>query len=97
MGGDVKTTTKNDLVDAVYKNVGFDKVGSLEIVEVILETIRERLEQGDTVKLPGFGVFSVRQKNPRVGRNPKTCEEITITGRKVVTFKGSKALCDRIS
>ncbi len=94
---DVKTTTKDDLVDAVYKSVGFDRVWSHEIVEVILETIRERLEQGDTVKLPGFSVFSVRQKSPRVGRNPKTCEEITIAGRKVVTFKGSRALCDRVS
>lgn len=84
--------TKADIVEAVYKNVGFSKKESTEIVELVFETIRQALEKGATVKLSGFGNFSVRKKKTRIGRNPQTGEEIKISARKVMTFKPSQVL-----
>ena len=81
--------TKADIVTEVYEKVGLSKKEASEIVEFVLDTIKNTLKSGQTVKLAGFGNFVVRQKGKRKGRNPKTGEEIEITPRKVVTFKPS--------
>ncbi|MBF0296857.1 MAG: integration host factor subunit alpha [Magnetococcales bacterium] len=83
------TTTKADLVEAVYERLGMSRPKSTAIVEEVFELITQRLESGETVKLSGFGVFSVRGKRARPGRNPKTGEPIEITSRKVVTYRAS--------
>ena len=89
--------TKADIVEAVYKNVGFSKKESTEIVELVFETIRQALEKGATVKLSGFGNFTVRKKKTRIGRNPQTGEEIKISARKVMTFKPSQVLKNSVN
>ncbi|MDH4101415.1 MAG: integration host factor subunit alpha [Nitrospirota bacterium] len=81
--------TKADIVTQVYEKVGLARKESAEIVEVILDTVKESLGKGETVKIAGFGNFVVRRKGTRKGRNPKTGEDIEITPRKVVTFKPS--------
>ncbi|MBF0614720.1 MAG: integration host factor subunit alpha [Magnetococcales bacterium] len=83
------TTTKADLVEAVYDRIGLSRPKSTAIVEQVFELITQRLELAETVKLSGFGVFSVRGKRARPGRNPKTGEPIEITSRKVVTYRAS--------
>ncbi|MBF0181821.1 MAG: integration host factor subunit alpha [Magnetococcales bacterium] len=83
------TTTKADLVAAVHEKSGLSLPRSTTLVEQVFETIVRELEKGETVKLSGFGVFSVRSKRSRPGRNPKTGEPIEITARKVVTFRAS--------
>lgn len=89
--------TKAEIVEAVTRQVDLSRSDAAQVVEGVFEMIRERLEQGDDVKLPGFGNFSIRKKNQRVGRNPKTGEEIPITARSVVTFKPSQILRDRVN
>ncbi|MBF0587776.1 MAG: integration host factor subunit alpha [Magnetococcales bacterium] len=88
--------TKTDIVAAVYEQLGLSRKESAELVDEVLEVIRERLERSENVKLSGFGQFNVRQKNARRGRNPKTGEEAEITARKVVTFKASQILKQRV-
>ncbi|MBF0341577.1 MAG: integration host factor subunit alpha [Magnetococcales bacterium] len=83
------TTTKADLVEAVYERIELSRPKSTAIVEQVFEMVTQRLEQAETVKLSGFGVFSVRSKRARPGRNPKTGEPIEITSRKVVTYRAS--------
>ena len=83
------TTTKSDLVAAVHDHSGLTKPRATTVVEQVFETITQRLVVGETVKLSGFGVFSVLNKRARPGRNPKTGEPIEITARKVVTFRDS--------
>jgi integration host factor subunit alpha len=90
------STTKNDLVDALCRELDFSKKEVQEVVDALFETIREGLEKGDAIKLPGFGNFTIRSKNTRIGRNPKTGESIAITARNVVTFKPSTILRDRV-
>jgi integration host factor subunit alpha len=90
------STTKNDLVESLCRELDFSKKEVQEVVDALFETIREGLEKGNTIKLPGFGNFTIRSKNARVGRNPKTGEEIEITARQVLTFKPSSILRDRI-
>jgi integration host factor subunit alpha len=90
------STTKNDLVESLCRNLDFSKKEVQEVVDALFETIREGLEEGNTIKLPGFGNFTVRSKNARVGRNPKTGEEMEITARQVLSFKPSTILRDRI-
>jgi integration host factor subunit alpha len=92
-----KTLTRADLTEAVYRNVGLSRNESAELVETILEKITERLEQGETVKLSSFGTFSVRSKKQRIGRNPKTGEEVPIKPRRVLTFRPSHVLKDSIN
>ena len=89
--------TKADLADTLFNELGLNKREAKEFVELFFEKIREALEAGDSVKLSGFGNFGVRQKNSRPGRNPKTGEEIPISARRVVTFKASQKLKDRVS
>ncbi len=85
--------TKADIIDKVYEQVGgFSKKEAAEIVEAVFDTIKETLERGEKIKISGFGNFLVRQKRSRVGRNPQTGEEITISSRRVLTFKPSQVL-----
>ncbi len=84
--------TKAEIAKIVHERVGLTKKESAEIVESVLGVIRNSLEQGDNVKLSGFGHFIVRQKHARRGRNPKTGSDITIAPRSVVTFRASPLL-----
>ncbi len=84
--------TKMDLVNSIYSKVGFSKKDSLLIVENVLEIMKSRLEQGEKIKISGFGNFVVREKKPRRGRNPQTGDQITIEGRRILTFKPSNVL-----
>ena len=86
------TMTKADIVERIYEKVGFSKKEASEVVESIFEIIKARLEHGDKVKISGFGNFVVRDKNARAGRNPQTGQEITISARRVLTFKPSQVL-----
>ncbi len=88
--------TKADIVEEVYSRVGFSKKESSDVVETVLEMIKKTLEDGDVVKIAGFGNFSIRNKGSRKGRNPKTGQEIEITPRKVVTFKPSQVFKEHI-
>jgi integration host factor subunit alpha len=78
--------TKADIISEVFDKVGLPKQDAEEMVEMILDTIKQTLKAGETVKLSGFGNFVVRKKNSRKGRNPKTGQEIEITPRSVVSF-----------
>lgn len=84
--------TKAELVEAVYEKIGFSKKEAADIVELVFDTIKETLENGQKIKISGFGNFVVRHKRPRIGRNPQTGQEIEITERKVLTFKPSQIL-----
>lgn len=81
---------KADIANGVYERVGISKKEAAEIIEVVLDTIKDMLQKGETVKIAGFGNFVVRSKRARKGRNPKTGEEIGITPRRVVTFRPSQ-------
>ena len=91
------TITKADIVSALLSKLGCRRENAQEIFEAILETIKTELEKGKTVKLSGFGNFDVLSKRSRLGRNPKTGEAIEITERRVLTFKPSISLRDRVS
>lgn len=89
--------TKADIVEAIYEKVGFSKKEAADLVEMVFETIKETLENGEKIKISGFGNFVVRRKQPRLGRNPQTGEEITITDRRVLTFKPSAVLKESLN
>ena len=84
--------TKADLVDKIHANTGLTKDEGYAYLELVLETIKKTLETAETVKITGFGSFVVTKKKSRKGRNPQTGEQITITARKVLTFKPSTVL-----
>lgn len=86
------TVTKADIVEKVYDKIGFSKKEASELVEMVFGTLKDVLEKGEKVKISGFGNFSVREKNERIGRNPQTGEQIKISARRVLTFKPSQAL-----
>ena len=86
------TMTKADIVEVIHQKIGFGRKESTEIVEQVFEIIQETLENGEKAKISGFGNFVVRQKRPRRARNPKSGDEIVISGRKVVTFKSGNVL-----
>ena len=86
------TVTKGDIVERIHERIGFSKKEATDVVESIFEIIKGRLESGEKVKISGFGNFVVNQKRPRKGRNPQTGEAIVISGRRVLTFKGSQVL-----
>jgi len=88
---------KSDIVEKVSEVAGFTKKESYEIVEEVYELIKATLEKGEKVKIAGFGNLDVKSKAPRKGRNPQTGEEITISPRKVVSFKLSSILKSRIN
>ena len=89
--------TKADIVEVVHNRTGFSKKESSEAVESILDILKEVLEEGEKIKLSGFGNFVIRQKEVRKGRNPKTGQEMEISARKVLTFKPSQKLKDHIN
>jgi integration host factor subunit alpha len=91
------TVTKADLANTLFEQLGLNKREAKEFVELFFEAIRESLENGESVKLSGFGSFSVRDKRSRPGRNPKTGEDVPVTPRRVVTYKASQKVKDRIA
>ncbi|MGZ9125156.1 MAG: integration host factor subunit alpha [Candidatus Binatia bacterium] len=91
------TITRAHLSEAVYQEVGLSRNESADLVEAVLELVSEALEKGETVKISSFGTFSVRQKGQRIGRNPKTGEEVPIYPRRVLVFRPSQVLKSRIN
>src|SRR3954452_18138782 len=91
------TVTRADLCEAVYQKVGLSRTESAQLVERVLQEITDCLEKGETVKLSSFGSFIVRSKGQRIGRNPKTGEEVPIAPRRVMVFKPSNILKARIN
>jgi integration host factor subunit alpha len=92
-----KNVTRADLTEAVYATSGLPRHEAAALVEQVLSDICDTLERGETVKLSGFGVFTVRDKAERIGRNPKTGEEVPIEPRRVVTFAPSDKLKSHIN
>jgi integration host factor subunit alpha len=92
-----KTITRTELCEAVYRSSGRSRSESSKLFELVLEQIAECLERGERVKLSSFGSFVVRKKGPRIGRNPKTGEEVPISPRRVLAFKPSAILMARIN
>jgi integration host factor subunit alpha len=92
-----KTVTRADLCDAVHQKVGLSRAKSAAFVELVLNEITDCLERGETVKLSSFGSFVVRRKGRRIGRNPKTGREVPISPRRVMVFKPSPTLKQRIN
>ena len=91
------TLTKVQIVESIQNQTGFPKNKSSEIVETLLEIIKSTLTSGDDVMISGFGKFSIKQKRERRGRNPATGDDMMLTPRKIVTFKSSGKLRDRIN
>ncbi len=91
------TVTRAHLSEAVYEEVGLSRNESAELVETVLEEISGALSRGEMVKISSFGSFGVRQKGQRIGRNPKTGEEVPILPRRVLVFRASHVLKDRIN
>lgn len=91
------TVTRAQLSEAVYQEVGLSRNESATLVETVLEEITDALERGEMVKISSFGSFSIRQKGKRIGRNPKTGEEVPIMPRRVLVFRASHVLKDRIN
>lgn len=92
-----KTITRADLSEVVYNTVGLSRGESSQIVETVLDEISDALVRGEDVKLSSFGSFLVRHKNGRIGRNPKTGEEVPIEPRRVLSFRASHVLKDKIN
>tara|TARA_R100001440_G_scaffold68856_1_gene90487 strand:- start:14 stop:343 length:330 start_codon:yes stop_codon:yes gene_type:complete len=92
-----KTLTRMDLSEAVFREVGLSRNESAQLVEAVLEHMSDALVDGEQVKISSFGTFSVRDKTARVGRNPKTGEEVPINPRRVLTFRPSHLMKDRVA
>lgn len=92
-----KTLTRMDLSEAVFREVGLSRNESSELVEMVLGTLSDTLAQGETVKISSFGTFTVRDKSERVGRNPKTGEEVPILPRRVLSFRPSHLMKERVA
>jgi integration host factor subunit alpha len=92
-----KTLTRMDLSEAVFREVGLSRNESSQLVERVLEMMSDSLVAGEQVKISSFGTFSVRAKTARVGRNPKTGEEVPISPRRVMTFRPSHLMKDRVA
>ena len=92
-----KTLTRMDLSEAVFREVGLSRNDSADLVESVLAYVSDSLVAGETVKISSFGTFSVRDKAARVGRNPKTGEEVPILPRRVLTFRPSHLMKDRVA
>ena len=89
--------TKADIVNSISNHCGYSKAQSFEMLESILETIKEFLESGEDVLISGFGKFCVKNKNPRRGRNPSTGDDLTLGARRVIVFRCSTVLKDRLN
>lgn len=92
-----KTVTRAQLGESVYQEVGLSRNESADLLESVLNLVSDALARGDTVKISSFGSFSVRRKGQRIGRNPKTGEEVPILPRKVLVFRPSQVLKNRIN
>jgi integration host factor subunit alpha len=92
-----RTVTRADLSEAVYQKVGLSRSESAALVELVLSEICDCLAHGETVKLSSFGSFMIRDKGQRVGRNPKTGVEVPIAPRRVLTFRASQIMRERIA
>lgn len=92
-----KTLTRQDISEALYRQVGLSKYESAQMLETVLEQISSALIDGKSVKLSSFGTFIPRQKRERIGRNPKTGVSATIDARRVISFKASKLMKERIN
>ena len=91
-----ETITRAQLAESIYQEVGLSRNESSDLLELVLNEITQALLRGETVKISSFGSFSVRQKGQRIGRNPKTGEEVPILPRKVLVFRPSQLLKARI-
>ena len=87
-----ETVTRAQLSESIYQEIGLSRNESADLVETVLEEISDALERGETVKISSFGTFGVRQKGQRVGRNPKTGQEVPILPRRVLVFRPSQVL-----
>jgi len=92
-----RTVTRAQLSEAVYQEVGLSRNDSAQLVEAVLREVSDALSRGETVKISSFGSFFVRQKGQRIGRNPKTGEEVPIRPRRVLVFRASHVLKDRVN
>jgi len=90
------TLTRMDLSEAVFREVGLSRNESSDLVETVLNHVSDALVSGENVKLSSFGTFSIRDKNERIGRNPKTGEEVPIAPRRVLTFRPSHLMKERV-
>ncbi len=92
-----KTLTRMDLSESVFREVGLSRNESADLVESVLDNISDALVSGENVKISSFGTFSIRDKTERIGRNPKTGEEVPIRPRRVLTFRPSHLMKDRVA
>jgi integration host factor subunit alpha len=92
-----KTLTRMDLSEAVFREVGLSRNESAQLVESVLQHMSDALAEGEQVKISSFGTFSVREKTARMGRNPKTGEEVPISPRRVLTFRPSHLMRERVA
>ncbi len=92
-----RTITRADLAEEIYRELGLSRNESSSLVEQVLSEMTDALIRGETVKISSFGSFSLRQKGERIGRNPKTGVEVPITPRRVLVFKASHVLKDRMN
>lgn len=92
-----KTLTRMDLSEAVFREVGLSRNESAQLVESVLGHMSDALARGETVKISSFGTFSIRDKAARIGRNPKTGEEVPILPRRVMTFRPSHLMKERVA
>lgn len=93
----VGTLTRADLAETLNRKLGFSRSESLDLIEQVLDVMGQALERGENIKISGFGSFVLRDKRERIGRNPKTGIEVPITPRRVLTFRASQLLKDRIA
>lgn len=93
----VGTLTRADLAETINRKLGFSRAESLDMVEAILRHMCHAMHKGENVKISGFGTFVLRDKKERVGRNPKTGVEVPITPRRVMTFRASQLLKDKVA
>ena len=91
------TLTKSHIIDNIYNNCGFSKTKSSDVLESVLEIMKKTLESGDDVLISGFGKFCVKEKNERRGRNPATGNDLMLGARRVVTFRCSDVLRERMN
>jgi integration host factor subunit alpha len=91
-----RTITRADLAESVYRKVGLSRTESADLVEMVLDEMRDAIVRGESLKISSFATFLLRDKNERIGRNPKTGEEVPITPRRVISFKASNVLKARI-
>ena len=91
------TLTRMDLSEALFREVGLSRNESADLVESVLEHMSDALVRGESVKISSFGTFSVRSKNARMGRNPKTGDEVPITPRRVLTFRPSHLMKEKVN